>query len=279
MSGLPIADARLLRPAARRARLLRWALTVGLAALVGAAVVIAPRGGSKAAAAPTIRGETTEIVLDVSGSISARSYRVIGQALTDLSLRPEPVGLVLFSDSPEETLPPGSPPAELRPFARAFTPRLRDVGGAPGLKSIRFVPTPWYPSFSGGTRMSVGLAAAAQALRRDHLRGQILLISDLGDAPDDRNQLRRELLTLGKDNVDLRALALPNALPSDRAWFTKFEGREALMSKLPGKPPAPRPSRNDASVPIALASIAALLALALAANELVGRSLRWGEAR
>jgi hypothetical protein len=279
MSGLPIADAPFLRPAARRVRLLRWALTGGLAALIGVAVVVAPRGQGQPAVATELRGETTEVVLDVSGSVSAKSYRIASRTLAELSRGTAPIGLILFSDSAEEALPPGSPPAELRPFARIFTPRRKGVVGAQSLKPIRYVPTPWYPSFSGGTRMSVGLAVAAQALRRDHVRGRILVLSDLGDAPDDRNQLRRELLALGKSDIDFNVLALPNALPTDRAWFTKLEGRQAIISKLPGRPRAPRPSPGNAGLPIPLVAIAALLAVALAANELLGRSLRWGEAR
>ena len=188
--GLPIADAPLLWPAARRAQILRAAITLALAALVGAAVVLAPRGGGSPTL-PSSGGSTTEIVLDVSGSVGQSSFAVAGKALQRLSRTTGRVGLVLFSDSALETLPPGSPPAELQPFARVFTAHPRSRTGQVGLPRERYEPSPWYPSFSGGTRMSVGLAAAARALQRDRVSGHILLLSDLGDAPDDRGSLRR----------------------------------------------------------------------------------------
>ncbi len=275
---LPVADAPLLRPAARRARVLRWALTAALAAVVGAAVALSPRGGDRPAAAPALGGETTEIVLDVSGSVSDDSYRVIGRALAGLTRGRGPVGLILFSDSAEEALPPGSPPDELRPFAQIFTVRGPSASDPMTATPIRPAANPWYPSFSGGTRISVGLATAAQALRRDGVHGRIVLLSDLGDAPDDRSQLRRELLALADEGIDLRAIALANALEADRAWFTRLEGRKALVTTLPGPRVAPGRAAGNASLPVALLVLAGLLAAALAANELAGRSLRWGTA-
>ena len=272
--GLPIADAPLLAPAARRMRVVRAALTLALGILVGAAVVVAPRGGtSPAPAMPS--GTTTEIVLDVSGSVGDSSFTVAGRALERLSHARSPVGLVLFSDSAEEALPPGSPPGELRSFARALTPERQPAPSQAGLQSMRFEPSPWYPSFSGGTRMSTGLTAAAAALRRDGIKGRILLLSDLGDAPDDRAGLRRVLVSLAQEGLDLRVLTLPNALAADRKWFEGLEGPESLLTRLPEQPAARSALRDRAGFPTALAAIGALLAGALAANELLGRSLRW----
>src|SRR5947199_1624605 len=176
-------------------------------------------------------------------------------------------------------LGPRSPSAELRPFGRIFTPLRRPSLGPPSTPHARAGADPWYPSFSGGTRISAGLAAAAAALRRDHVHGRILLISDLGDAPDDRANLRKELVALGQAGIELRVLALPNALYGDRRWFEKLEGRQSLVGSLPAQPSAPTRTARGFHVPLSLAIVAVLLALVLAANDRVGRSLRWGEAR
>jgi hypothetical protein len=272
---LPIADAPLLAPGARRIRLFRAGLTAGLGLLVGAAVTLAPRGGAeRTLVVPS--APTTEIVLDVSGSVGDSSFAVAGRAIERLSHGRAPVGLVLFSDSAEEALPPGSPPSELRPFARALTPpRQWRRGETRRLQEIRAEVNPWYPSFSGGTRMSAGLAAAARALSRDRIKGRILLLSDLGDAPDDRAQLRRVLVSLAQANLDVRVLTLPNALAADRKWFAELEGRDTLLTKLPEQPAARAATSSRPAFPTRLAVVAVLLAIVLAANELVGRSLRW----
>jgi hypothetical protein len=276
--GLPIADAPLLAPAARRAVLLRVAVTTALAALVGAAVVLAAPGRDTSAVAAVPTGPTTEIVIDVSGSVGDSSFGIAGRALERLSHSNRPVGLVLFSDTAEEALPPGSPPAELRPFARIFAPRQASPRQLP-YRPPEYQASPWYPSFSGGTRIAVGLATAAAALKRDHVRGRILLLSDLGDAPDDRGAVRRELLSLARAGIELRVLTLPNALYADRRWFETLEGPKTLLARLPEQP-APRVShsRRSAAFPVTLAAVAALIALVLGADELVGRSLRWRQA-
>jgi hypothetical protein len=276
---LPIADAPLLAPAARRALLLRVAVTTALAALVAAAVLLAAHSGGARAVAAVPTGRTTEIVVDVSGSVGDSSFGVAGRALERLSHSRHPVGLVLFSDSAEEALPPGSPPGELQPFARIFAPPHRP----PKRLSYRppeYQSSPWYPSFSGGTRMSVGLNAAAATLKRNHVRGNILLLSDLGDAPDDRSILRRALVSLAEAGIKVRVLVLPNALYADRRWFEKLEGSQTLLRRLPEQPPAPASTkRNSAAFPATLALVGGLIALVLCANELIGRSLRWRETR
>ena len=279
MSGLPIADAPLLGRAARRQRLVRAALTGALALLIAIAVVLAARARSGGVAvASAAGGATTEIVLDVSGSVNDSAYASARRALQQLGRSRVRVGLILFSDSAVETLPPGSPASHLVPFARAIAAVGRPQRSEIVYRPPDVAPNPWYPSFSGGTRMSAGLAAAREALARDGARGSVLLISDLGDAPDDRGQLRRELITLARTGVELRVLALPNALARDRTWFAKLEGPAALRPDLPAIA-APRPRSHRSSVPLALAMISGLLALGLAANELFATSLRWRAAR
>jgi hypothetical protein len=73
--------------------------------------------------------------------------------------------------------------------------------------------SPWYASFSGGTRISAGLAAARRALIRDHVRGRIVLISDLGGVSDDLSRMKRELVGLEHAGIELRVMPLPNTFP------------------------------------------------------------------
>lgn len=273
--GLPIADAPLLGEPARRERLLRTGLTGTLALLLAAAIVLAARARDSVLAAPAPAGRVTEVVLDVSGSVGGSSYGVVADALERLGHGHRPVGLVLFSDSAEEALPPGTPPAQLLSFVRLFSPLQRALPSETANRPPRYEPNPWYPSFSGGTRISAGLAAAREALMRDGVRGDILLITDLGDAPDDRNATRRELVSLARAGIDMHVLALPNAYRSDLNRFGKLVGPGAMRAELPRAPAAQAAARGGSSFPVWLAIAAALLALALAANERFGVSLRW----
>ena len=65
-------------------------------------------------------------------------------------------GLVLFSDTAYEAIPPGTPSEALRPLVRYFTLRPARTEG--------FLPTfpvnPWANSFSAGTKISTGLELA-----------------------------------------------------------------------------------------------------------------------
>jgi hypothetical protein len=272
--GLRIADARALDHAARRARLLRALLLAALAALVGAGVALATRNHIAAPSAPVAGERVTELVLDVSGSVGNRTFGFTERALRRLSSG-GPVGLVLFSDSAEEALPPGTPAVELRPLLRLFHPLSQVPPTAYPSAISRYPMSPWYVSFSGGTRISAGLAAARRALIRDHLRGRIVLISDLGDAADDLARMRRELVELAQAGIELRVMPLPNTFARDLQRFRRLEGPHVAHVDL-GRAPQ-KPQAAGIGVPAALAAVAILLAVALAANELYGVSLRWRE--
>ena len=275
--GLPVADAASLAAAARRASVLRTMLVLTLAILLGAAVGLAGRGKAVAGEpVPATGGPTTEVVLDVSGSVGSATYSFTERTLERLSRSSGDVGLVVFSDSAQEALPPGTPAEELRPVARLFHPlKHTQATPYPSLRS-RYPLSPWYASFSGGTRISAGIAAAREALRRDHVRGRVILISDLGDAPDDLKPLRRELVRLAAAGIELRILPLPTTFARDLRRFRRLEGPQVAQDALPPQRHA-EPARQSAALPTALAAVAVLLALALAANELYGISLRWKE--
>lgn len=272
--GLPIADAPALEHAARRSRLVRALLVAAVAALVGSAVALATRDTAPAPAAAAPTGTVTEIVLDVSGSVGDRTFPFTARALGRLS-RGGPIGLIVFSDSAEEALPPGTSAAELNPLVRLFRP-LRKAPGFAYTPSISKYPmSPWYTSFSGGTRISAGLAAARTALIRDHVRGRIVLISDLGDARDDLTRMKRELVRLEQTGIELRVMPLPTTFARDLRRFRRLEGPH--VTDVAPAPPPRRAQAAGIAVPVMLAAAGVLLAIALAANELYGVSLRWRE--
>jgi hypothetical protein len=233
-----------------------------------------------------VRGTNTEIVLDVSGSVSGLTLPPVGRALRAIQRSAGPtgtVGLVLFSDSAMEALPPGTPARELRPFIHFFTPigsSGRD-GTTPQLP-----PNPWAISFSDGTKISAGLAAAREALTRDHVYGRIVLISDLVDDTLDRPAVRSELVRdLRNPKLSVQVVALPTGIfgsdDSDMQLYRSLLGRPAVGRTYP-VPPAPRAAGTTggaARFPGGLVGLTLLGAIALAAFEVVSVTLRWREER
>jgi hypothetical protein len=272
---IPIADAEQLGRAATRERRVRISLLLAAGLLLAAAILLAARNpGPAPAAARNGGGPVTEVVLDVSGSVGQSASGVAGRALARIGRSGGRVGLILFSDTAEEALPPGTPAGQLLPFARSFTPpKGRGLYGYEQPSDSN----PWHPSFSGGTRISMGLAAATAALQRDRAHGTALLISDLGDAPSDLRKVRNELLGLDHAGIGLKILPLPNALSSDVKWFRRLAGPEGFTHPLPATAEPERSVQRTAGFPLALAVVAGLLALVLAADELAARSLRWRE--
>ena len=254
------------------------AVAVGL--LAATAIGFAFHGQLTGAAAASSRGAGTEVVLDVSGSVGESSSAVAARVLSRIGRSRGTVGLVLFSDSAEKALPPGTPAAQLLPFARAFTPRVKRAGTPPVYQPPWESETnPWHPSFSGGTTISAGLRAAREALENKRGGGTVLLISDLGDGLSDFKAVRRELIALDEARIRVRILPLPNAELRDVMWFRRLEGAGSFVHALDPVPSGPRRASSSRSVtafPIVAAAITVLLALLLAIHELAGRSLRWG---
>ena len=116
---LPVSDAPLLRPVSRRTRALRIALVTAAAvcAIVAALVARHPATTSH----PYLPAQSNGIVvLDLSASISTDSYQQIGDALSLLAKSGGRYGLVLFSSTAYEALPPGTPARELGSLVRFF---------------------------------------------------------------------------------------------------------------------------------------------------------------
>ncbi len=154
-----LADLPQLRFPARRTTLLRVVLGMALAVVLLFAVLAGRSAGSGRAAVLPEGAGTGVVVLDMSASIAGPVYARVESVLQGIDQANQGIGLVMFSDVAYELLPPNSPPGALLQFLRFFVPQ-RIVGGAP-----QFQQSPW-DQFSGGTRISSGLAEAARDLKR-----------------------------------------------------------------------------------------------------------------
>lgn len=255
---VPLADARELRPLARRTRLERVVLVAVLLALV-VAVALAARRPELRAQPFVPSGSDGLVVLDLSASISPDTYARIGSTLTALADGGGRYGLVIFSDVAYEALPPGSPAEQLRAFARYFTPN------APA--------NPWTASFSSGTRISSGIELAREIAAREQLRRPaVVLVSDLEDDPPDLGPLRASALAAQREGLRLGVVGL-NPDPEDERFFRRLLVAPGALRAAP--PPGKRPAREGARFPVTVAVLAALLTLALAVHELRRTRLAW----
>ena len=109
-------------------------------------------------------------------------------------------------------------------FLRFFAPKSVANNGGPV-----FGTSPWSP-FSGGTRISTGLAAGEDALRRAGVtHGTLVLMSDLNDSQNDRDPLVAEAAAIRKAHVPIRILPL-NATPQDLDVFANLFGPNVFVS-------------------------------------------------
>lgn len=262
---IPLADAAALRGPARLTAAVQLALAAAVLALVLAAAWVAGRERSTPSLPVAPARASTVVVLDVSASISEDAYSRIGTTLSTLARSAGPVGLVLFSDSAYEALPPGTNARELAPIARLFTVHPARLSGAAPVITVN----PWTRSFTAGTRISAGLALALDVLRRDHVRGgRVLLVSDLNDDQQDVPSLTRIALRLRQDRIPIRVVAI-NASPTDEGFFARLLGSATAITPAaaPGQQAAPAERATITGTgALLLALLAALVVLAL--NEL-----------
>jgi len=260
--GLPLSDARALGRAARRTAVQR--------ALLAVAVLVAALAALLAARDPEVRSQeflpTTAngiVVLDLSASISGDTHQRIRSTLLRLAAGDARYGLIVFSDTAYEALPPGTSASELRRVARYYdTPQ--------GQLSQR---TPWSVAFSGGTRISTGLELARSIIERDRLeRPALLLVSDLDDDNADVGRMRRTLEELEAAGTVVRVVAL-NPAPEDERLFARLLGEPDAVARATVD--APTAASREAAFPWTLIALGLLLALALAAHELWRARLRW----
>ncbi|MFL5929416.1 MAG: hypothetical protein ACJ77E_20985, partial [Gaiellaceae bacterium] len=206
------------------------------------------------------------VVLDLSGSIGPEASATIVRTLRAVAAQGGHAGLVLFSDATQEAVPPTAPAGTLRAYVRFFA--RANGSGLPH--------NPWTDSFSAGTQIGRGLAAARLALRRAGIEhGRVILVSDVNDAVLDVPLMRRELLTYARDpNIALRLAAVPGNDASAVALFRRVLGRDALAV---GRPPASALVPQSRGFPTTAVLIVAAIALLLAAYELTNAPLAWRE--
>ena len=267
---IPFADVRSLLPLARRTTLVRTAAAIVLVALAVAAVLLGRH--------PQVRESTVLpkrsngiVVLDLSASISPDTYARIGATLRELTESGGRYGLVVFSDTAYEAIPPGTPAEALRPLLRYFTLRPASSEG--------FLPTfpanPWVNSFSAGTKISTGLELARGVIidEAPAEKPAVLLVSDLENDPSDVPRVTSIALAYRREGIPLDVVAL-NPSPGDEQLY-----RRLVRGWGSYTPARLRNERTEASsqgsFPVGLASIALAVALLLGAYELWSARLTW----
>ena len=278
----------------RRTRRLRVALAAAAVALLGAAFGLA-RGADALPTTYFASGSGGIVVLDLSASVdelkSQRVQRVL-QAMADTEGR---AGLVVFSDSAYELLPPDTRTEELRPLLRFF----RTSGGGPGLyrrgdrgarggsgggasgeRGPSGEESPWSVSFRGGTKISTGLAEARRMVAREGDPGLgVILLSDLDNSGFDTSALTEELVRYERQEIDLRVIPL---FPSseDLGLFRQLapEGAFVDRAELVRNSEVRERQTLVGAFPWPFVAAAAALLLLLAVNERWCGRLAWRSA-
>ena len=287
-SGLPTSAADELRPEQRRTRRVRVLLAAAALGLLVAAFGFA----RDLHALPTsyfASGSGGIVVLDLSTSVDAQKSQRVLRVLQSLSETEGRVGLVVFSDSAYEMLPPDTRSEELRPLLRFFDqgpvgfPVPQGFGGRRGGNGNPAAArpreeSPWSLAFRGGTRISTGLAEARAVIEREGNRSlSVLLLSDLDDSGFDTAALTEELGAYEREGIRLRVIPLFPA-QEDKQLFTGIAGKGVFVDR-------PELLRNTTvrerltlvgSSPWALVGAGAALLGLLALNERWCARLRWG---
>ena len=278
-ASIPLADAPALRGPARRTAVLRWGLAAALAAGLGLCVWLAAdlrtRPSSYFAA-----GNSGIVVLDLSTSVDPNRYRRIARVLRSLADKAQPVGVVVYSDSAYELMPPGTRGDELRPLLRFFEPPEQGSADARRTQGFGFLESPWSGAFRGGTRISTGLRVAREMVARDRLSpATVLLVSDLDDSPFDLEALTQEAIRYDRRGIELRIVPLfPGA--EDRNLFEELAGRDAFLGHRELLRNTALEERRSVigGFPVLFGLAAAALLGLLALNEHVCARLGWSRA-
>ena len=256
-----LADLGELQGAALRTSVSRVVLALALAGTLALLAHVAETAGSgRAAVFP--EGTTTGVVaIDMSASISGPTYSRVATTLRGIVAANQSIGLVMFSDTAYELLPPNSPPGALLQFLRYFTPIAYD-GSAP-----QFPRSPW-DVFSGGTRIAQGLEVSRAALARAHIEhGAILVVSDLADAGGDEPALLAEAVRLRREHVAVRIVPLFATTPNRRLFAAAF-GDNVFVDPHVFTHTATRHEQSVAvGDPWTLLALGAVLVLLLVGNE------------
>jgi len=272
VTSIPYTGARALQRLATRTRLIRAVLSAAIVALVLAAAASArhPRLDRQPIISPQAGGV---VVLDFSASITSDTYSRIHETLQELVARGGRYGLVLFSNTAYEALPPGSPASALEPIVRYFAlPATTSPGEQP-----TFPTNPWSASFTSGTEISNGLDLARTIETANHVKHPaVVLISDLADDPNDFQRLNTVLNEYQVEGFRLRVIAL-NADPTDVQRFKGLINKASsiVAAGVTGSNPS-AVAQARTSFPTLLVVLAVAVAVLLGVTEVRAARLTWG---
>jgi hypothetical protein len=260
---LQLADAGRFEAARRRTRLV-WATLA--AASLAVLVVFAVQARAQPEAPPILAaGSDAVIVVDLSGS-ALPSSGGISRVLLALTRDPSRhLGLVVFSDTAYEALPPSTPVEGLKGWLSLFR---RDTPWE----------YPWSPSFASGTVISSGLVLARTVLRRDHVTNpHVVLVSDLADSDPDLQRLEAVVAQYQRERIDLRVIKVtPGATPATNAASNLPNA--AFVAAAASQIVDPTRGGASGALPIVLAVLVCLVGALVAVNELSLQPLTWRRA-
>ena len=271
-----------LAPVARRTRRLRIALALAALGLLGVALFLAQGAEARSTSYFATGGEGI-VVFDLSTSVDPIKYQRVYRVLTTLATPASRFGLVVFSDSAYEMLPPGTRGEEIRPLLRFFVPprtppppTSREQARQQPLPSLG-IQSPWSGTFRGGTRISTGLREARLIVERDQIENPtVLLMSDLDDSAFDTQALTQELIRYQAEGLRLRIVGLfPQS--DDRVIFTGTLGEGVFVERTELLQNSELEERQTliGDFPVAFSIAGAVLLLLLAVNEHACRRLTW----
>lgn len=252
---MPASELLRLSRSARRTTILRVTLAAALTVLLAASVLIARQYDVRHA--PLVAsGSSGIIVLDLSASVFEGGFEATVRKLVRTDER---AGLVVFSDTGYELLPPGSSGREFQPLLRFF--RSSTTGFLP--------PSPW-DRFRAGTRISEGLKVARESLQREGQRGgTMILVSDLEILPDEIQRLVTVFADLRRDGYTVRIVPL-SPRPEQRRLVEQLLGDQSLLPQPESGEEAvqaPGETGLTAGLPWVFLLVGLVLVLVLATNE------------
>jgi Mg-chelatase subunit ChlD len=257
---LELADAVRLDAARRRTRLV-WVTLA--AATLSVLVVFAVQARAQPEAPPILSpGSDAVIVVDLSGSALASS-EAISRVLLALTRDPRRhLGLVVFSDTAYEALPPSTPVEGLKGWLELF-------------RRGRPWEYPWSPSFASGTVISTGLVLARKLLRRDRVSDpHVVLVSDLADADPDLQRLATVVAQYQREHIDLRVIKVsPGTTPATES--VSGLPNADFVADAASEIVDPTRSSGRGTLPVILAMLVCLLGALAAVNELSLHPLTW----
>jgi hypothetical protein len=275
---IPVAGSAGLARPARRTFVLRLSLALAILAALLFCVVLA----SELRTRPNTYfsgGGSGVVVYDLSSSVDPNKYRRLSRVFRTFVRTNQPLGLVTFSDTAYEVLPPGTRGEELRPILRFFEPpeQTARVGAQRRGEGLGFLESPWSGVFRGGTRISLGLGVARRMVEREGIANPtVVLVSDLDDSPFDLKPLTEEVIRYRRAGIDLRLVPLFPG-PDDRELFSRLVGEDAFVynDELLRNTKLEERRSVVGAFPAALVAVGALLLVLLALNEHVNGRLSW----